>query len=84
MQKHVLPTKLSFKGQLVRIGGPTSVDGNLHRLEVGQKLQNIEIETGPDRFAVLFAADDFLNRRIGPNLPKRIVLVRLGITKADL
>jgi hypothetical protein len=61
-----------------------SADGSRFRLEVGQELQNVKVEAGPDRFAVLFAADDLLNGGIGPNLPKLIVLVGLGIAEANL
>jgi hypothetical protein len=62
----------------------TSADGDRFRLEVGQELQNVKVEAGPDRFAVLFTANDLLNSRIGPNLPKLITLARLGVAETDL
>src|SRR5262245_49355712 len=60
------------------------VDAHRIRLGVVQELQHVEVEAGPDCFAVLLAADDFLDGGVGPDFPEVVALVGLEVAEADL
>ena len=84
VQKNALTTKLSLKCQFRGMVGLTSADNHRTRLKVGQELKNIEVEAGPDRFAVVLATNDLLHCGKGPNLPSIAAGLGLGRLKADL
>lgn len=66
------------------MGVLTGTDVERIRLEVLQEFQHVEVEAGPDGFAVLLDADDFLHGGIGPDFPEVVALVGLGVPKADI
>src|SRR6516165_8101657 len=58
-------------------------DADRFRLEVLQEFEHVEVEAGPDRFAVLLAADDFLDGGVGPDFPEVVAPAGPGVAEAD-
>ena len=83
-RKTPCPRNLPFKRQFRGMDRAASADRDCFRLKVSQELKDIEVETRPDRFAILLAANDFLNYGKGPNLPKIVTSVGLDTLEADL
>ena len=84
MQENALPTEPALEGQFGGVRRLACADAHGVRLEVVQELQHVEVEAGPDGFAVLLAADDFLNGGVGPDFLEVVGLVGLDVAEPDL
>src|SRR5262249_30648613 len=67
MQKNVPSAEFALKGQFGWMSELTSAEADGFRLEFTQELQRIKVESGPDGFAVILAAHNFLQSRISPD-----------------
>src|SRR5262245_51018936 len=84
MQKNVLPAELALKGHFRGMGKLTGAEDHGFRLEFTQELQHIEVETGPNRLAIILAADNLLHSGISPYFPEVIVRVGLNVPEFNL
>src|SRR5262249_24933497 len=65
VQENILPTEPALEGQFGGLSRLARADAHRLRLEAVQEPQHVEVEAGPDGFAVLLAADDLLNGGVG-------------------
>jgi hypothetical protein len=59
-------------------------DADVLRLQYFQELREMEVETAPDRFAIILTTDDFLDRRVSPDLPAVAFVFWFPILKTDV
>src|SRR5262249_9786153 len=84
MQKNVVTAELAFKSHFRGMGKLTGAEAHGFRLEFIQELQHIEVETGPNRLAIILAANNLLHRGISPYFPEVIIEVGLNVPEFNL